>query len=75
MIALMRYDAVNSPTDFLNGASRFNTRNRLSPGIQFLIRANIKWDFEYNYRWQQPIPNSTQFFRLNGFETGFDYVF
>ena len=75
VVALMRYDMVNSPTDFLNGASRFNTRNRLSPGMQFLIRANLKWNFEYNYRWQQPIPNSNQFFRLNGFETGFDYVF
>ena len=43
--------------------------------MQFLIRANIKWNFEYDYRWQQPIPNSNEFFRLNGFETGFDYVF
>jgi hypothetical protein len=75
VIALMRYDVVNSPTDFLNGVSRFNTRNRVSPGVQFLIRSNIKWDFEYNHRWQVPVPNSNQFFTLNGFETGLDYSF
>jgi hypothetical protein len=75
LIGIMRYDVVNSPTDFQNGVSRFNTRNRLSPGVQFLIRANLKWDFEYQYKWQQPIPNSQQFFRLHGFETGFDYLF
>lgn len=75
VIAMARYDVVNSPTDFLNGASQFNTRNRVSPGVQFLIRANIKWDFEYQYRWKQPIPGSPQFFRQNGFATGFDYAF
>jgi hypothetical protein len=75
VIATMRYDVVNSPTDFLNGASRFNTRNRVSPGVQFLIRSNIKWNFEYQHRWEQPIPNAQQFFRLNGFATGFDYSF
>jgi len=75
VIALMRYDVVNSPTDFLNGVSHLNTRNRLSPGVQFLIRSNIKWNFEYQHRWEQPIPNSQQFFRLNGFATGIDYSF
>ncbi len=75
LIALVRYDAVNSPTDYLNGASKYNTRNRFSPGVQFLIRANIKWNFEYDYRWQVPVPNTNQFFRLNGVETGFDYSF
>jgi hypothetical protein len=75
LIAIMRYDVVNSPTDYLNGASRYNTRNRVSPGVQFLIRANIKWNFEYQHRWQQPIPNGEQFFTLNGFVTGIDYSF
>lgn len=75
LIALMRYDVVNSPTDFLNGASRYNTRSRLSPGVQFLIRSNIKWNFEYDHRWQQPVPNTQQFFTPNGFETGIDYSF
>lgn len=75
VIGIMRYDVVNSPTDFLNGASQRNSRNRVSPGIQFLVRDNIKAEFEYQYRWQQPIPNSTEFFRANGFSAGFDYVF
>jgi hypothetical protein len=75
MIALMRYDFVNSPPDFLNGASRRNTRNRFSPGFQFLIRANIKGTFEYQHRWEQPVPRSNQFFRANGFLTGVDFVF
>jgi hypothetical protein len=75
VIALMRYDVVNSPTDFLNGVSRDNTRNRFSPGVQMLIRSNLKWEFEYQHRWEQPVPSTAQFFRLNGFETGFDYSF
>jgi len=75
VIGLMRYDLVNSPTDFLNGISRNNSRNRLSPGVQLLVRANIKVAFEYQRRWEQPVPNTTQFFRLNGFSTGFDYLF
>ncbi|HLY61062.1 MAG TPA: hypothetical protein VKV95_09965 [Terriglobia bacterium] len=75
VIGLMRYDVVNSPTDFLNGASEHNTRSRFSPGIQFLIRDNIKAAFEYSYRWQQPDPNTSEFFRANGFTAGIDYVF
>ena len=78
VIALMRYDFVNSPTDFSNGISRYNTRNRFSPGVQFLVRANIKVAFEYQRRWQQPVTlanGNTVFFRPNGFVTGFDYVF
>ncbi len=74
-IALMRYDFVNSPTDFLNDASRNDTRNRFSPGVQLLVRANIKVDFEYQHRWQQPTPNSSQFFRPNGAVAGIDFVF
>jgi len=75
MIAIMRYDVVNSPTDLQNGVSSSATRTRISPGFQFLIRSNIKWEFEYQHHWQQPIPNSTETYRLNGFETGFDYSF
>jgi opacity protein-like surface antigen len=75
VIGIMRYDVVNSPTDFLNGASEHNTRSRVSPGIQFLVRANIKAEFEYQYRWRQPDPSTSQFFRANGFTAGIDYVF
>lgn len=75
MIALMRYDFVNSPTDMSNGFSRYDTRNRFSPGVQFLVRANIKLAFEYEHRWQQPIPGSANFFRPNGIVSGLDFVF
>jgi hypothetical protein len=78
MIGLLRYDFVDSPTDFANGISRHNTRNRVSPGMQFLVRANIKVAFEYQHRWEQPVtlPNGTTiFFRPNGLVSGIDYVF
>ena len=75
LMALARYDFVNSPTDFLNGASRLNTRNRFSPGAQFLVRANVKVALEYQRRWEQPVPGATNFFRQNGLVTGIDYVF
>jgi hypothetical protein len=75
MIALMRYDWVNSPSDMSFGISRYDTRNRFSPGVQVLVRANVKLAFEYQRRWQQPIPDSPLFFRPNGFSAGIDYVF
>ncbi|HXT25878.1 MAG TPA: hypothetical protein VN749_13730 [Candidatus Eisenbacteria bacterium] len=79
MIAYMRYDFVNSPTDFLNGVSQYNTRNRYSPGFQILVRANIKVIGEYEYNWGQPfvdpVTGSTHFFKPHTFVTGIDYVF
>ncbi len=75
VIGLMRYDVVNSPTDALNGLSRYYTRNRFSPGFQMLIRANIKWDFEYQYRWQIPYGTPILYYRPNGFITGIDFAF
>jgi len=65
MMALMRYDSVNSTSDRINGLaeagspSYFNpyssTRNRITPGVQFLIHANIKTSFEYQIRPQQSV--------------------
>jgi hypothetical protein len=79
MIAYMRYDFVNSPTDFASGnpASQYTTRNRYSPGFQILVRANVKLIGEYQYHWGVPYtgPTSTLFFRPNTFVTGIDYVF
>ena len=75
LIGIMRYDLVNSPTDFLNGISRRNTRNRFSPGVQALVRANLKLVFEYQRHWEQPVPDTLRFFRANGFVTGVDFVF
>jgi hypothetical protein len=78
MMATMRYDFVNSPTDFANGLSRYRTRNRVSPGFQILARANIKIVGEYQYFWEQPYTDTTgatKFFRPNAFVSGIDYVF
>jgi len=74
LIAIMRYDFVNSPTDQLNGFSRYDTRNRFSPGFQWLVRANLKVAFEYQRRYEQP-NLAGGFYRPNGFVTGIDYVF
>jgi hypothetical protein len=74
LIGLMRYDAVNSPTDFQAGVSRYDTRNRFSPGVQVLVRANIKVGFEYQRRFQQPF-DTNEFFRANGFVLGTDFLF
>ena len=87
VIALMRYDFVRSPMDVLNGLpgsapTIFPTnalRNRFSPGVQLLVRANIKVAVEYQHRWQQsgtpaPAPLS-DLFRPDGFQSGIDFVF
>jgi hypothetical protein len=75
MIATMKYDFVNSPADFQNGVSRNDTRNRFSPGLQMLVRSNIKLVFEYQRRWEQPTPTPSLFFRANSFVSGIDYSF
>jgi hypothetical protein len=79
LIAYMRYDFVNSPTDFANSISQYRTRNRFSPGFQILVRANIKVIGEYQYSWRRPYldptSSSTRFFRPNVFVAGVDYVF
>jgi hypothetical protein len=95
MMLIMRYDAVNSTADRLNGLAAagdtpfvlpFNsTRNRFTPGVQFLIRANIKASFEYQIRPQQfvtiitdPItglPKATNPFRVNTATAGLEFVY
>lgn len=80
LIATMRYDFVNSPTDFANGGvSDARTRNRFSPGFQVLVRANVKVLGEYQYRWGTPYgtapDGSILSYRQNAFVTGIDYVF
>ncbi len=75
-IATAKYDFVNSPSDFFNGASEHQTRNRFSPGFQILVRANIKIAGEYQDHWAQPTGNEADpFYRANTFVTGIDYVF
>jgi hypothetical protein len=75
MMVLMRYDAVNSNADRINGLIRnddgsgftgapFNgpfssTRNRFTPGVQILIHPNIKALAEYQFRPSQSVVVST----------------
>ena len=75
LIGIMRYDGVNSPMDFQNGLSRFTTRNRVSPGLQVLIRGNIKTVFEYQRFWEQSTGTEDTFYRPHSFVAGIDYVF
>ena len=63
MMLIMRWDSVNSSADRINGfnlaggtpffAPLRSTRKRFTPGAQFLIHANIKASFEYQFRPQQ----------------------
>jgi hypothetical protein len=80
LIATMRYDFVNSPSDFVNGVSRYQTRNAFRPGYQILLRANIKIVGEYDRAWQpasygNDASGNPLFYRPNTFVTGIDYVF
>ncbi len=94
VMAIMRYDRVQSTADFLNqigsqaaapGPGNFfspagATRNRVTPGIQLLIHANIKASFEYQIRPQQVVYNSdgtraTNPFRTNTAVTALEFVY
>ena len=90
-MAIMRWDAVNSGEDKLNslaGAAPLafhTTRNRITPGIQFLIHANIKASFEYQFRPQQSVsiitnpitglPTSIDPFRTNTAVVALEWVY
>jgi hypothetical protein len=77
-IGTMRYDFVNSPSDFANGLSESRTRNRFSPGYTILVRANIKIIGEYQRHWGVPYTDAAGNllnYRPNAFLTGIDYVF
>jgi hypothetical protein len=95
LMAIMRWDRVNSTADYLNSiGADLNTppdspyfspvstvRNRFTPGIQFLIHANIKTSFEYQIRPRQIVyePNSnttiTNPFRTNTAVAGLEFVY
>lgn len=78
LMAIMRWDRVQSSADFLNGVGGTstnyfmptgNTRDRVTPGVQFLIHANIKASFEYQYRPQQTIAYDSSGHAVNPFRT------
>ena len=98
LMVLMRYDGVNSTADRINGLSTnpsftgasFNgpfssTRNRFTPGVQFLIHPNIKAVFEYEFRPSQTVviatnpltglPIALNPFHTNTAVAGLDFAF
>jgi hypothetical protein len=75
LIATMRYDGVNSPTDAQLGISRHDTRNAYVPGVEVLVRPNIKLELQYTYNYEQPVPGTPAFYRGNQLMTGVDFVF
>lgn len=95
MMTIMRWDSVHSFADLVNGIGSDAsaptspnflspvraTRNRFTPGIQFLIHANIKTSFEYQIRPRQvayfPGTNiqATSPFRTNSAVAGLEFVY
>jgi hypothetical protein len=94
LMTIMRWDAVHSTADVINGigatpgtdigsfVSPFHsTRNRFTPGVQFLVHANIKASFEYQIRPQQIVYNPTTGqaltnpFRTNSAIAGLEFVY
>jgi hypothetical protein len=94
LMAIMRWDGVNSSADRINGfalasgtpyfAPLQSTRNRFTPGVQFLIHPNIKADFEYQFRPQQSVDIATSAtnlqtalnaFRVNTALFGLEFVY
>jgi hypothetical protein len=90
LMATMRWDRVQSRADQINGidgvtptsfAAAFDsTRDRFTPGVQFLIHANIKTSFEYQFRPRQYVmldanglPVSP--FRVNTAVVGLEFVY
>ena len=92
---IMRYDVVNSSADYQNGLISAGgtpyfgpadvTRNRFTPGVQFLIHANIKASFEYQIRPAQQIsagvnpitgtPSLVSPFHTNTAVAGLEFVY
>jgi len=69
IMLIARWDQVNSTADRINGlmfasdtsyfAPYNSTRDRYTPGVQFLIHPNIKLSFEYQFRPRQFVNMST----------------
>ena len=86
LMAIMRYDRVQSTGDFLStnplDGNYFQpasaTRNRITPGVQFLIHANIKASFEYQVRPRQTgtdVDGNTETVRTNQAIAGLEWVY
>jgi hypothetical protein len=94
LMTIMRWDTVNSSADRINGIGAtpdsavapflspfHSTRHRFTPGVQFLIRSNMKAAFEYQIRPQQIVFDPatgaplTGPFRTNSVVVGLDWVY
>jgi hypothetical protein len=87
VMAIMRYDRVQSSADFLNQSASGNyfspigsTRDRVTPGVQFLLHANIKASFEYQIRPKQALAydsngNAVSPFRTNTATGALEFVY
>ena len=94
IMTIMRWDQVNSTADRINGlqfatdtpyfAPYNSSRDRFTPGVQFLIHANIKASFEYQFRPRQfvtlgTLPNGNPFaqnpFRVNTALFALEFVY
>jgi hypothetical protein len=94
VMLIMRWDGVHSGADRINGfaladgtpyfAPLRSTRNRFTPGAQFLIHPNIKASFEYQFQPQQSIDIATSSanlqlaqnpFRVNTALFGLEFVY
>ncbi len=94
MMGIMRWDGVSSTADRINGLALASgtpyfgplnsTRSRLTPGLQFLIHANIKFSFEYQFRPRQTVVVQTDAagrlvavnpFRVNTALFGLEFVY
>jgi hypothetical protein len=75
-MTILRYDLLQFVADFANQACSPNyfspvgsTRNRFTPGVQFLLHANIKASFEYQVRPQQAVTYTNNGQAVNPFRT------
>jgi hypothetical protein len=86
LMTILRYDRVQSTADFLNQTDpnfyspRGSTRDRFTPGVQFLIHPNIKASFEYQFRPQQALfynasGQAQEPFRTNTFTSSLEFVY
>ena len=94
VMLIMRWDGVNSSADRINGftlasgtpyfAPIRSSRERFTPGVQFLIHPNIKAAFEYQFRAEQGVDVSTSAtntqlfqnpFRVNTALFGLEFVY
>ena len=76
VMTIVRYDRVQSTADFLNQAGSANyfspvasSRDRFTPGVQFLLHPNIKASFEYAVRPRQALSYDANGKPLNPFRT------